>query len=125
SAISNLASLIEETHAEVTWEPMPAVSGDPVRLIQLFQNLIGNGIKYRRANVPPCIRISSQQRGSLWTFSVQDNGVGIEPDDMGKIFLSLMRLHGPEISGSGLGLAICKSIVGRRGGYIWVESMPE
>lgn len=119
-----LSTTIEETRTELTWDQLPAISGDPVRLIQLFQNLIGNAIKYRKPNASPRIRISAQHTGSLWTFSIEDNGIGIKQRDAFIIFAPLKRLHGPEVAGTGLGLAICKSIVERSGGCIWVESKP-
>ncbi|MFZ0593030.1 MAG: ATP-binding protein, partial [Bryobacteraceae bacterium] len=121
TVLANLNSEIEKTGAEVTCKALPVVEGDVVQLSQLFQNLIGNAMKYR-SKEPPRITISAQKKDQKWIFSVRDNAVGIAFEHRERIFAPLKRLHGPEIPGSGIGLAICKKIVERSGGRIWVES---
>jgi PAS domain S-box-containing protein len=121
-AICNLRSLIEESGAIIAREPLPWVMGDPVQLTRLFQNLLVNSVKYRSQEVPR-IRIGVDSRGSEFVFSVQDNGIGIEPQYTEKIFGIFRRLQARDRnSGSGMGLAICRKIVSRHEGRIWVES---
>ena len=145
-ALSNLHVAITESNAVITSEPLPEVWGDATQLIQLFQNLIANAIKFRR-EIPPNIRIRVQHLGSTaaskdfrapnttnniaatpsaWQISVADNGIGIEAQYLDRIFVIFQRLH-PRINytGTGIGLAICKKIVERHGGKIWVESTSE
>jgi len=125
----NLKVAIEESGAAVTHDALPQVMGDSRQLVQLFQNLIGNAIKFR-ADQPPQVHISVQQQenhshgeAASWVFAVQDNGIGIEPRYFDRIFLIFQRLHNrEEYPGTGIGLAICKKIVERHGGQIWVES---
>ena len=93
------------------------------QLMHIFQNLIGNALKYRREE-PPSIRVVAEQRESDWIFAVQDNGIGIDPAHKERIFGLFRRLHGNEIPGTGIGLAICKRIIEHHGGRIWVESEP-
>ncbi len=121
-AIDNLRSLIEETAAVLTHGPLPSVTGDPVQLTRLFQNLLVNSIKYR-GQEPPRIRIAAQKRAAEWLFSVSDNGIGIDPQYSEKIF-GIFRCLQPRdrSSGTGMGLAICRKIVSRHEGRIWVES---
>jgi light-regulated signal transduction histidine kinase (bacteriophytochrome) len=107
----------------VTYDPLPPVPVEFNELVQLFQNLLGNGLKYRRDEIPQ-IHISAEQRNDEWIFSVRDNGLGIDPNYYDQIFGIFRRLHGPEYSGNGIGLAICKKIVERHRGRIWVESDP-
>ena len=122
NTIASLKVAIQESGAAVCHEPLPTVSGDEVQLGQLFQNLIGNGIKYRREG-PLEIHVACKPEGSHWLFSVRDNGIGIEPQYHERIFTIFQRLHAKEqYPGSGIGLAICKKIVERHGGKIWVES---
>ena len=102
----HLKQAIEESGAIVTSGDLPSVHGQDARFVQLFQNLIGNGIKYR-AEAPPLIRVSAEQRDGEWCFLVADNGIGIEPEYHQMIFGVFKRLHGDAIPGAGMGLAIC------------------
>jgi light-regulated signal transduction histidine kinase (bacteriophytochrome) len=121
-SLDNLKIAIEENEAVITHDPLPTVMGDHLQLGQLFQNLIGNAIKFR-GEEPPRIHISASRNGSGWTFSVRDNGIGIAPEYVERIFVIFQRLHNrEEYPGTGIGLAICKKIVERHGGDIWVES---
>ncbi len=120
-ACMNLQIIIEESKAQVTHDELPIVRGDQVMLVQLFQNLIGNSIKYRRKETPQ-IHISVVRQEAEWIFSVQDNGIGIDPNYYERIFGVFKRLHGREIPGTGIGLAICQRILQKHGGRIWVES---
>jgi PAS domain S-box-containing protein len=123
-AVSNLRAAIEEAGAAVTWDALPAVMADDSQLTQLFQNLIGNALKFRSASVPRIhVFVSRQDPG--WHFMVRDNGIGIEPQYFERIFMVFQRLHNKaEYPGTGIGLAICKKVVERHGGRIWVESRP-
>jgi signal transduction histidine kinase len=124
-ALGNLKTDIEESRAEIKVEPLPPVTGDRNQLAQLFQNLVGNAIKYRKPGEPPHISISAEEKESEWEFRVRDNGIGIDPRFAERIFQIFQRLHTTgEYSGTGIGLAICKKIVERHGGRIWVESEP-
>jgi len=123
AAVDNLKGLIAETGATVVFGELPELRASRTQLIQLFQNLIGNGIKYRR-DVPPRIEVAATRDGSYWVFSVTDNGVGIAPAYQEKIFNLFQRLHGRDVPGTGLGLAICRKIVQSHGGRLWVESEP-
>ena len=124
-AIANLRCAIDESNAVVTHDPLPAVLADERQLIQLFQNLVGNGIKYHSTGVPR-VHISCVEIGeSRWKFSVTDNGIGIEPKYFERIFGMFQRLHKREdYGGTGIGLAICKKIVERHHSNISVESEP-
>ena len=123
TTLANLTFEIQASNAEITVDRLPMVSADDVQLIQLFQNLIGNAIKYR-SNTPH-IHISAEQKKKEWIFRVSDNGIGIAPHQFKRIFEVFQRLHTKEeYSGTGIGLAICKKIVERFGGRIWVESKP-
>ncbi|PYT12296.1 MAG: hybrid sensor histidine kinase/response regulator [Acidobacteria bacterium] len=115
--------LVRESHAVITHDPLPQVGAEFNEVTKLFQNLIGNAIKFRGADAPH-IRISAQQQNEKWLFSVKDNGIGIHPQHHGEIFGIFKRLHGREYDGNGIGLAICKKIVERRDGRIWVDSQP-
>jgi PAS domain S-box-containing protein len=122
-AIRNLRGAIEASGAVVTHEPLPLVMADEMQLTQLFQNLVGNAIKYRRSGVPDVHIAAAPNGGKKWIFSVQDNGLGIEPQYFDRIFGMFQRLHKrEEFEGTGIGLAICKKIVERHGGTISVES---
>jgi PAS domain S-box-containing protein len=123
-ALRNLRSAIEESSAKVTYDLLPTVMGDEAQLISLFQNLIGNAIKFRSLE-PLKIHVSARREGGEWIFSVRDNGIGIDPKQAERIFVIFQRLHTrQEYPGTGIGLAICKRIVERHGGRIWVESNP-
>jgi len=120
----NLQKVIEESGAAVTCDALPTVLGDEMQLIQLFQNLIGNGLKFRGGQ-PPRIHVSARREGDCWTFAVRDNGIGIERQYWDQIFVIFQRLHTRhKYAGTGIGLAICKRIVERHGGRIWLESQP-
>jgi len=121
-ALNNLQLAIEESTAVITHDPLPTVMADDVQMIQLFQNLIGNAIKFRGEG-PPRVHVSAEQRGKEWVFSVRDNSIGIAPEYKDRVFLIFQRLHGKEeYPGTGIGLSVCKKIVERHGGRIWVES---
>jgi PAS domain S-box-containing protein len=116
---------IAQNQAEIVYTPLPQVHGDPSQLIQLFQNIIGNAIKFRSLE-PPRIEISAEYADDKWLFSVRDNGIGIENEYLDRIFVIFQRLHGKtEYPGTGIGLAVCKKIIERHGGNLWVESQPD
>jgi signal transduction histidine kinase len=122
--LRNLGPAIAESQAEVTAEPLPTVSADETQLVQLFQNLVANALKFR-GQAPPRVHVGVQERDGEWAFSVRDNGIGIAPADTGRIFQLFQRLHTrEEYPGTGIGLAVCQRIVERHGGRIWVESQP-
>jgi light-regulated signal transduction histidine kinase (bacteriophytochrome) len=124
-ALLNLRSAIEESHAAVTRGPLPTVTGSATRLTQVFQNLVGNAIKFRRREEPASIHVSAVPRGTEWLFAVRDNGIGIDPQYLERIFVIFQRLHTrAEYPGTGIGLSICKKVIERHGGRIWVESQP-
>jgi PAS domain S-box-containing protein len=115
--------LIEEKDALIDWKNMPTVNGNKASLQQLFQNLLGNALKYQKANEKPIVTLSASETPSHWQFAVADNGIGIESRFFDKIFVVFQRLHNRnEYSGTGIGLAICKKIVENHNGRIWVES---
>lgn len=122
--LANLTVAIEEAKAEISYGPLPTVMGDPTQLLQLFQNLIGNAIKFRReARVR--ITIDARHEDGQWLISVSDNGIGIDPQYAERIFMIFQRLHTREqYPGTGIGLSVCKKIVERHGGRIWVEPGP-
>ncbi len=121
ASLSNLRAAVAESAANITYTGLPSVAVKPVHLQQLFQNLIGNAIKYRTEE-PPAIRISACELDGYWQFSVKDNGIGIEPQYGEQIFRAFHRLHGrSQYPGTGIGLAICHKIVERYGGQIWLE----
>ena len=122
--VNNLTVAIQETDAHITCDDLPTVVADETQILQLFQNLMGNAIKFH-GDRPPRIHIGVEERDGVWVFSVQDNGIGIRPRDSERIFRIFQRLHGrEEYEGTGIGLAVCKKIVERHGGWIWVESEP-
>jgi light-regulated signal transduction histidine kinase (bacteriophytochrome) len=115
--------LILESGAKITTSNLPTVYGQESGLIQLFNNLISNAIKYRKEEEKPKINITAEEHGDHWQFTVEDNGIGIDSKYLEKIFIIFQRLHGREqYPGSGIGLAICKKITEIHGGKIWVES---
>jgi PAS domain S-box-containing protein len=116
----NLQAGIEQNKAVVSWTRLPRVKAHEFRIVQLFQNLIGNAIKYRGAD-PPIICITAERQGTTWLFCVEDNGIGIEPEYAQQVFGIFKRLHGHRFPGTGIGLAICQRIIERYGGQIWVE----
>lgn len=119
-ALDNLEVSITESRAEVTRDPLPELTANPAQLIPIFQNLIGNAIKFRGGQ-PPRIHVSAKQEDGFWLFSVTDNGIGIEPQYLERIFGLFQRLEGKS-PGTGIGLAICKKTVESYGGKIWAES---
>jgi PAS domain S-box-containing protein len=121
SVLQNLKVSVEESGSEITSDELPVVTGHSSHFLQLFQNLVGNAIKYR-ADSPPRVRISCRKVGGHWQFAVADNGMGIDPRYHDKIFAVFKRLHGKQIPGTGIGLAICQRVVERYHGRIWVES---
>ncbi len=122
--LTNLQVTIAKNSAIITHDPLPAVHGDRTQLIQLLQNLISNGIKFRRADTPR-IHIGAKRLADKWLFSIHDNGIGIEAQYTDRIFIIFQRLHSrAEHPGTGIGLSICKKIVERHGGNLWVESQP-
>jgi light-regulated signal transduction histidine kinase (bacteriophytochrome) len=123
-AVTLLDASVRESGAEVTCGELPEVMGERLQLVQLLQNLIGNGLKYRGKNSPR-IHVSAKRKGGEWIFAVQDNGIGIAPKHHERIFEIFQRLHDQkEYPGTGIGLAVCRRVVHRHGGRIWVESEP-
>ncbi|SEW31687.1 PAS domain-containing sensor histidine kinase [Natrinema salifodinae] len=124
NVLENLQVQISESHAEITADSLPTVSGDESQLQQLFQNLLSNAIEYS-GDEPPRVHLSADRRGREWVISVRDEGIGIDPDEQDRIFEVFQRLHShEEHSGTGIGLALCRRIVERHGGRIWVDSEP-
>nr|WP_199314559.1 MULTISPECIES: ATP-binding protein [unclassified Desertifilum] len=122
-ALNNLRGRIGETEAEITFDPMPTIVADGTQLMQLFQNLVGNAIKFKQKDQAPKVHIGVQRQEEAWLFSVKDNGIGFDPQFSDRIFVIFQRLHTrDEYPGSGMGLAICKKIVECHRGRIWVES---
>lgn len=121
--LANVQTAREESGAQVTHGDLPTVVADPSQLGQLLQNLVSNAIKFR-AKEPPRIHVSAERTDGAWTFSVRDNGIGIDPKFNERIFDVFQRLHGAKFPGTGIGLSICKRIVERHGGRMWVDSQP-
>jgi signal transduction histidine kinase len=123
-ALERLAGAIEHSHAQVDVEEMPVVLADRGNLCRVFQNLVGNAVKFTRDGTPR-VRIAAEREGDLWRFSVRDNGIGMDPENTLRIFEPFQRLHGEEdYSGTGIGLAVCERIIDQHGGRIWVSSSP-
>ena len=124
-ALDRLASRIAETGAEVHAQPLPVVRADHAQLVQLFQNLIGNSIKFCKDRAPR-VRVEAVREAERWRFTVTDNGIGIAPEYRGQLFVIFRRLHTRrEYPGTGIGLAICKRIIERHGGEIGIDSAPD
>jgi len=123
AAIANLDVTIRESSAEVTSDPLPPVMADGGQLVQLFQNLIDNAVKFN-GEEPPRVHVSVEQKGDEWVFSVRDNGIGIDSQYLERAFMVFQRLHSGKYRGTGIGLSIGKRIVERHGGRIWLESQP-
>lgn len=120
--LNNLRITLDETHAEVTHDRLPTLNADPTLLLQLFQNLISNAIKFNHQQ-PPTIHIAAtQEKNGTWLFTIADNGIGIAPEFHDRIFLIFQRLNKKDFPGTGVGLAICKKIVEQHHGKIWVDS---
>ncbi len=121
--LENLHTVIEEQHVVITRHPLPTIMANESQLIQVFHNLMANAIKFRQSDVTPHIIISVEQQGAEWIFSIQDNGIGLDPQHVERIFVIFERLHSrKKYPGTGIGLAICKKIIERHDGRIWVES---
>jgi light-regulated signal transduction histidine kinase (bacteriophytochrome) len=124
-ALTNLRATIQESGAVVTHDLLPVITTDGTQLTQIFQNLVGNAVKYHGVAAPLVHVSAAKNGGNEWIFSVRDNGMGIDPQYFDRIFVLFQRLHGQtEFKGTGIGLAICKKMLGRLGGRIWVESQP-
>jgi len=122
-ALANLRAAIQDSGATVTRDKLPTVRCDEVQLAQLFQNLIGNALKFRKPDAAPAVHVGAADHGEEWEFTVRDNGIGIEPQYFERIFMVFQRLHNKgEYPGTGIGLAIVKKVVERHGGRIWVQS---
>jgi len=123
-ALARLELAVSRAGATVEAGPLPRVVAEPTELLQLFQNLVSNALKFRRDEAPR-VRVSAARAGSRWVIAVADNGIGIEPGYFERVFVVFQRLHpAGAYPGTGIGLAICKKIVERNGGRIWVESAP-
>ncbi len=123
-AIANLSVAIKDSGASIAHEAMPTILADDLQLVEVFQNLIGNAIKFR-SDKRPEVHVGAERDGGAWLFSVRDNGIGISAEHLKRIFLMFQRLHRrDEYPGTGVGLAICEKIVRRHGGRIWVSSEP-
>jgi PAS domain S-box-containing protein len=124
NVLRNLEVALDEAKAEVRVESLPTVQGDASQITRLFQNLIGNAVKFHD-KMQPLVEVSVEERPGEWLFCVRDNGIGIAPEHRDRIFAVFQRLHArAEYAGTGIGLAVCKKIVERHGGQIWVESKP-
>lgn len=123
-ALANLSVAIEASRAEVTWGELPSVRMDRTQLCQVFQNLVGNAVKFRRPEADhPTVRVTASRQSGEVVFSVQDDGIGIDPVHFERIFIVFQRIHDRDAyDGSGIGLASVKKIVERHGGRVWVES---
>ncbi|MCM2280877.1 MAG: ATP-binding protein [Bdellovibrionaceae bacterium] len=123
--LGDLEIRIEETKAKIECASLPHLVADPLQMRQLFQNLIGNALKFHRLGVPPVIRISSETRGETYVITVEDNGIGFDEKYLDRIFAIFQRLHGRnDYEGNGVGLAVCRRIVERHGGFITAKSTP-
>jgi light-regulated signal transduction histidine kinase (bacteriophytochrome) len=122
-ALASLSEAIDESGAQVEARPLPSVRAEPALLAAVFQNLIGNALKFRRDGAPPHVEISAQQSDGEWIFSCTDEGIGIEPEYADRIFMIFQRLHPKDAyAGTGIGLAMCRKIVEYHGGRIWLDT---
>jgi PAS domain S-box-containing protein len=124
TALSLLQAQIDESNATVTHDPLPSLEVDQGEMVRLFQNLIGNALKYRKKEEPPVVHASVQKESDAWVITLTDNGIGFDPKHATEIFLPFRRLHSSEYPGTGVGLAICRRIVENHGGRIWANSKP-
>jgi len=126
SALANLTNKIEEAEATITEGPLPRVNADANQLNQLFQNLLGNALKFRSDKRPHAIHVSAIESTSEWTFAVADNGIGMDKEGCEKIFQLFQRLNNAQqYPGTGIGLATCRKILDHHRGRIWVDSKPD
>jgi light-regulated signal transduction histidine kinase (bacteriophytochrome) len=126
AAITHLDQAIQESDARITHDPLPTLPVDRGQMVRLFQNLIGNAVKYRKPGQPSEVHVSAEQKGTEWVISIRDNGIGFDPKYASIIFAPFKRLHTAEAyPGTGVGLAICRRIVQAQGGRIWAESQPD
>lgn len=124
-ALTNLRSALEEGKAVVTHERMPSVMGNGAQITRVFQNLVGNAVKFRRSDRAPLVHVSARVRAREALFGVRDNGIGIDPQYSDRVFVIFQRLHTrSEYPGTGIGLSVCKKVIERHGGRIWFESEP-
>ncbi len=124
AALASLQGRVEETGAAITAERLPVVQGEASQLVHVFQNLLSNSLKYCEPGVAPHIHIGAKKTGNQWVVSIDDNGIGFQPQYAQKIFGLFKRRHKDEFPGTGLGLAICQRMVERYGGSIWAEGRP-
>jgi signal transduction histidine kinase len=122
-ARQNLALEIQQSGASITVDRMPVVRGNEIHLVRLFQNLIGNAVKYH-GKESPVVHLSAERRGPDWVIRIEDRGIGIAREDQDRVFMPFVRLGNREVPGTGLGLAVSKNIVEGMGGLIWLESEP-
>jgi PAS domain S-box-containing protein len=124
-AVANLQAAIAESGAVVSNSELPILIADRSQLVQVFQNLVGNAIKFHKEGVAPRVHVSARRHGEEWIVSVKDNGIGIDPKHFSRLFVIFQRLHGQQqYPGTGIGLALCQRIIARHGGRVWVESAP-
>jgi PAS domain S-box-containing protein len=124
TAVAWLSAAITEKGAAVTYGRLPQVDGDPGQLAQVFQNLIGNALKYSNPNEAPRVRVRAHKEEDTWVFAIEDNGIGFARDHAERIFGMFKRLHGRDTPGTGIGLPIARTIIERHGGRMWAESEP-
>jgi len=125
TVLSNLSVAIDEAKADITSDLLPAINADTSQMGQVLQNLIANAIKFSKPGERPAVHISARKENKEWVFSVKDNGIGIDPELFGRLFVLFQRLHTQDqYPGTGIGLAVTKKIVERHGGRIWIDSKP-
>jgi len=119
----NMRTIIDENNGFLEFNNLPTVKGIPHQMLQLFQNLVGNALKFRKKDMPPVVKVGAKEEDGEFVFYIEDNGIGMDKEDLEKVFDAFQRLeNSKDYAGSGLGLSICKSIVEKSGGRIWVES---